>query len=473
MVRLDMLDTPITTAQLQGFEAALTNLQGNILRGHGRGRSVHIFLQFNAESEKIKDWIHDLAGHITSAKCQLDEAERFRNSGTPGELFVNFFLSAEGYRHLGCDLTGHSQAFQDGMRAASERLQDPDDSTWEPVYRQPIHAMVLLAHHDENFLRDQAKQCLDTIRSIAKKDPFVEYGKALQNKHEENIEHFGYVDGRSQPLFFERDIERERTERDGTSVWPPDAGPSLVIVKEPKGDETDCGSYLVFRKLEQNVYDFKKTERRLAKKLGLTGKDKERAGALVVGRFEDGTPVVLQRSEGMHAPVPNNFTYADDPDGLKCPFQAHIRKVNPRGELHQRDKVSPNAPERESLHRIARRGIPYGEREKEPKDDPDIEELPKAGVGLLFMCYQRDIANQFEFLQRRLANNPNHLREQTGIDPIIGQTLEGAAAPQQWPAKWGASREPHEPLPFSFYGMVRLKGGEYFFAPSIRFLQTI
>jgi len=98
-------------------------------------------------------------------------------------------------------------------------------------------------------------------------------------------------------------------------------------------------------------------------------------------------------------------------------------------------------------------------------------ELPTAGVGLLFMCYQRDIAKQFEYLQARLTNNPDHLRDQTGIDPIIGQARDGTAVLQQWPAQWSGCRE--QRVPFRFYGFVTPKGGEYFFAPSINFLRTV
>ncbi len=239
---------------------------------------------------------------------------------------------------------------------------------------------------------------------------------------------------------------------------------------DPHGKkEVSFGSYVVFRKLEQNVRGFKEAEGNLAATLGLTGNDKERAGALVVGRFEDGTPVVLRETEGMLDPVPNNFSYADDPGGNRCPFHAHIRKVNPRGEgvdtkAAQTKRHTQLAKERS--HRIVRRGIPYGTRLKEPKDNPSIEELPTKDVGLLFMCFQSDIANQFEFLQKQ-ANDRDPQRK-TGLDPLIGQTA-ASADPQTWPPTWGGGYR----KPFSFSAFVMLKGGEYFFAPSISGLVTI
>ena len=219
----------------------------------------------------------------------------------------------------------------------------------------------------------------------------------------------------------------------------------------------NSGSYLVFRKLEQHVRAFKEYEQQFAQVLGLTGEDVKRAGALVMGRFEDGTPVVLRGTPGMSVPVPNNFTYEADPDGGKCPFQAHIRKVNPR---------QPGVP------RIVRRGITYGKREKEPQDNPRLEELPLGGVGLLFMCYQRNIAQQFEVLQYLYANDPRIPgKQEPGIDPIIGQPGGNGVGQLKWPARWNDPQEKHKP--FDFHSFVTLKGGEYFFAPSIHFLKII
>ena len=75
------------------------------------------------------------------------------------------------------------------------------------------------------------------------------------------------------------------------------------------------GSYFVFRKLEQNVRLFKDEEEKLADRLGLTGDDAERAGAMIIGRFEDGTPLAVQADAGSHSPVQNDFTYDSDGDG--------------------------------------------------------------------------------------------------------------------------------------------------------------
>jgi hypothetical protein len=92
-------------------------------------------------------------------------------------------------------------------------------------------------------------------------------------------------------------------------------------------------------------------------------------------------------------------------------------------------------------------------------------------VGLIFICYQSDIKDQFEFIQRKWANSHNFSRRGTGLDPVIGQD----GGPQEdndhpkWRIKYG-SKGRHR---LGFGEHVRLRGGEYFFAPSIEGLKKL
>jgi Dyp-type peroxidase family len=184
---------------------------------------------------------------------------------------------------------------------------------------------------------------------------------------------------------------------------------------------------------------------------------------MVIGRFEDGTPVALSGAAlGANTPA-NDFVYGDpntDPQGYRCPFSAHIRKTNPRGD--------PNGQtlDEQKSHRIVRRGMPYGD---PTPPSSNLEALPETGVGLLFQCYQANLAHQFEFLQRAWANNAEMARPGTGIDPVIGQSSNGSIPDLRFPTRWGAPGS----TPFSFHSVVTLKGGEYFFAPSITFLKGL
>lgn len=475
MASLHELTEPIDHGTLKNLQEdpqkPLESLQGNILRGHGRDLSAHIFLRFKTGQETaVKKWIKALAQRITSAQRQLDEAEQYRRHGAPGGLFMNVLLSAKGYETLYPSQKGKlrfdDEAFLCGMKAAQHRLNDPPKRDWETGYHQDSHAMVLLADDDETRLQKTQNEICSAVETYAEVC-VVEHGRVMWNRqhypHVYPVEHFGYVDGLSQPLFFQRDIERERLEHDRLEhdeafVWNPSAGPAVVLVQDPYGRKgCDSGSYLVFRKLEQHVRAFKAYEQQFAHVLGLAVEDVKRAGAMVMGRFEDGTPVVLTGAPDRSVAGSNNFTYVADSDGGKCPFQAHIRKVNPR---------QPGTP------LIARRGITYGKRDKEPQDNPSFDELPVDGVGLLFMCYQRNIAQQFEVLQYLYANDPRFPGEpEPGIDPIIGQPGGNGVGQLKWPARWNDPREQHRP--FDFHSFVTLKGGEYFFAPSIHFLQHI
>jgi deferrochelatase/peroxidase EfeB len=190
--------------------------------------------------------------------------------------------------------------------------------------------------------------------------------------------------------------------------------------------------------------------------------------------------------------IPNDFNYDGDPDGLKCPFHAHVRKSNPRLESVKENGRFAGSDQEELGHRIARRGITYGG----PLSAADnLDDLPEKGVGLLFMCYQSDIWEQFEFIQRFWCNNPVFLKPgidippsedpipdelpRTGLDAVIGQKQgeqedpvigEAPQPPQNWPQEWGkATVEPKN----QFGQFVTLKGGEYFFSPSITFLRNL
>ena len=163
------------------------------------------------------------------------------------------------------------------------------------------------------------------------------------------------------------------------------------------------GSYSVFRKLEQDVKGFKQAEAKLATELGLQGEFWERAGAMLVGRFEDGTPVQLDDEEGLiNNAVLNNFDYETD-KASKRPFHAHIRKVNPRSGLLNGGMAAAKE------HIMARRGITYGTRDDNPNDG-QVYNKPEGGVGLLFMSYQASIKSNELIEKSGLIARINRMR---------------------------------------------------------------
>lgn len=445
----------------------LEELQPNILKAHARDHFSALFLRFS-EAASAKKFLASLAPLMKSAKTHLTEVERFKTEGVKGTPYVGTGLTSAGYRFLKIE-GPQDESFLVGMRAQEirEKLNDPPRSTFDSGYHDEIHAVVIIGDGADAAMTARRNEVLTlippTISVVAE-----ETGFGRVNVNGDGIEHFGYVDGRSQPLFLIEDIQAEKTESDGINVWNPTAPLNQVLVPDHAAPDPEVhfGSYFVFRKLEQNVRRFKQSEEALADQLGLVGEDRERAGAMIVGRFEDGTPLTAQREEGAESPVPNNFDYGNDVAGAKCPFQAHIRKTNPRGS------GGAEEPPQERLHLMARRGVPYGERADDPNADLPPSARPSGGVGLLFMAFNSALGDQFEFTQANWSNNPGFPIpadgvKPPGLDPVIGQ---GPRPESVYTTEWAGTRTvTADPIPQA----VTLKGGDYFFMPSLAFLRGL
>ena len=458
-------DGPVDPASPQWREV-LELMQGNILKGHGRRYSALLLIQFG-QASTLRAQLAKLATKwVTSANEQQRQSQQSKEESQqakqerqqPGDRarrFANLFLSVWGYRSLGYNESALSRAFPHhlgdlaaesepsstnwflhGMEYHGSELRDLPKVWWEPEYQQRVDAMLLLACNDERE-RDRAEQeaanDISAFGTILK----TERGRThLQGKM--TLEPFGYVDGISQPRFFIGNSDLE--------------SPSIVLENDLLAEDPRAmGSYLVYRKLEQNVAGFLAEENRLADSLGLTGADRERAGAMVVGRFRDGSPLTKSAVPGWTGDQ-NDFDFADDKSGLKCPFHAHIRKVRPR--TLNGEKVTRN--------RMVRRGVPYG-----PYDPTKGMTPPETGSGLLFLSLQRSIESQFGVAQRDWVNGDNFPETNTGQDPTSGQGW--SLVDHRWPVQWAKE----DTRGFRFGRFVTLKGGEFFFAPSREFFRKL
>ena len=455
------------------FAAIAPELQANILKSHGRRHTAHVFFRFNeGRQAAARLFLQNFARtDVTTAQQQqldtkqtkLDHKQRF---------VTTVMLSAAAYDYLGVQPNQRPDdgSFGGGMKGAATTLLDPPVNTWDSTYQGTIHGMILVAlgetnrtNLDKRVARIVKSLRLDGLATVLG----VEEGDGIPNKDNQDVEHFGYVDGISQPRFFVEEVAG--TNR---SQWDPLMPISLVLVPDPAGSvENSYGSYFVFRKLEQNVRGFKEREKELAGEL-FGDATSELAGAMAVGRFENGTPVTLSDEDlTIHGtPIPhadlghiNNFNYDSDGAGARCPFHAHIRKSTPRGD-------SGNVEEQKA-RMMARRGIIYGHRFVHP-NEATFEEMPTKNVGLLFMSFQADLAQQFEFIQGQWVNNVkfSHATPPTGTDPVIGQGpltdhVHRYATRYDDPASIKAAS--------AFGGFVTLKGGEYLFSPCMSFLRNL
>lgn len=151
------------------------------------------------------------------------------------------------------------------------------------------------------------------------------------------------------------------------------------------------GSFLAFRLLQQLVPEFDRFLAENAPDVGDPSVDAAALlGARLTGRWHSGAPLPLAplRDDPALA-ARNDFTFAPGSQE-QCPFAAHVRKMNPRGDVE--DVVNNINP-----HRVLRRGIPYG---------PEVGAGERAASrtqedrGLLFVCYQSNLGNGFQFLQK-------------------------------------------------------------------------
>ena len=80
-----LLNQPATDVDIDSvaYRPLLQNLQGNILRPHGRNATRHIFIRFTAPAAQVRTWIRErIAPRELTAAAQYDQAKQ-RSLGRP------------------------------------------------------------------------------------------------------------------------------------------------------------------------------------------------------------------------------------------------------------------------------------------------------------------------------------------------------------------------------------------------------
>jgi Dyp-type peroxidase family len=412
--------------------------------------------------------------------------------------------------------------FRSGMvgdEARSRRLGDvgPNHPTywrWGGPRKPEPHLLIMLF---AKCLPDGPglQMLKSTIQDQLWKQAFAEL-KCLSTSDMGGEEPFGFADGISQPeLVWKRKRKvRERNTRKYTNesalgefllgypneyarytdrplVSRKDDPHDILLPAEDLPDKKDfCrnGTYLVLRDLEQDVAAFWK----YADKETDNPDQRRDLAEAIVGRKKCGKPLVERdprRIGGVRDKDTdkNHFTFRKDPDGTACPLGAHIRRANPRtADLPEGTKWGPSVLwrmlgfggrgsrydllESARFHRLLRRGREYG-----PcvTIDEALQETvpPKGGRGLRFICLNANILRQFEFVQNSWISNPKF----DGLDesdPLLGnrEPLFNKTPTNTFtrPQKSGVNRR-YGNLP----QFVTVRGGAYFFMPSLRALRYI
>ena len=164
----------------------------------------------------------------------------------------------------------------------------------------------------------------------------------------------------------------------------------------------------------------------------------------------------------------NDFGYVDadgsgDPNGIRCPVGAHIRRVNPRGQPVAGQGLPGGS---NNFHRLIRRGMPYG-----PGYDPT---QPYDGLerGMLFQFINANIENQYEFVLRNWAND-SEFAGAVRLHPKSKDPLIGTQNPAE--SIFVIPRADGDP-PIEVTGLstfVTTKAAAYVFLPSITAINFI
>jgi Dyp-type peroxidase family len=215
------------------------------------------------------------------------------------------------------------------------------------------------------------------------------------------------------------------------------------------------GTYMVWRKLYQDVARWRRTIGRAGKRYG----DAELLAAKVVGRWPNGAPLATHpNAPGSEfdagAPGANDFRYGDDLGGRRCPLGAHIRRSNPRDALGHDGALSMR-------HRMIRRGMPYGPPLPAGSDADDGTDR-----GLIFVSFQASIARQFEGVQGPWLSDGNIFGLGHDKDYLLGAS--GARVHGKMTIQ---GKRPFFLAPLQNF--VTTRGGEYLFVPSMTALRVI
>jgi deferrochelatase/peroxidase EfeB len=531
----------------------LDDIQGNITRAYGRfsfpfARYFFLNLPDPVSGRRFVDLVRPRV--TTAARWTPD---------TKPKVTLNIAFTYPGLRMLGLPtrtLQGMPESFVDGMKARAFILGDrsPDrpeaEDTdwcehWDPIWKanragdpaRDVHVWISMnaqmAHLGSDRPVPELDAQTDWLRGLcaetgvrvldghgqdgagefqAASAVFTEIGGA---RFPTPREHFGLTDGIGDPVFQgQYPPEQEKDAVIGRGKWMgrdtgwqpiatgefllghPDESQELPPTAMPPGVMHN-GSFMVYRKLHENVGSFKAVldaeATGFARVMGVdVAEARETVLAKMVGRWSDGVPIAtaptfadwmrVRAETGMDDPDPakaltaqrdylksraaSDFRYGDDLGGVKCPNGAHLRRVNTRDyldPLNKTGKANKNATTQlNKRRRILRRGLPYGPDVGAHKDDTTEQ-------GVAMMIIGSSIFRQFEFVQQQWIQYGLDFNQGNDTCPLLGD--------HSLHTRFTIPSDPKTGKPPYVMGglktFVETRGGDYFFLPSMTALHMI
>ena len=514
----------------------LLDIQGNVIRAYGRfGYPVarYVFLNIR-HSALAREFVGVVTKHVTTCVQWGDAPGQIKQP----DWTVNIAFAYQGLKELElprASLIGFSSEFVEGMKYRRDILGDDGPSApenWDPIWignrktrEQDVHIFIALNAKSEIFLEKSYIWLKELITQYS--DALVILGghrgsdgvlldyqdvqAVKENGRPTAKEHFGYTDGIGDPVFegapnYDLKVNgRGKQLEDGS--WAPLATGEFLLGHLDEAKEyppapspvllSRNGTYMVYRKLHENVATFdtylEEHSAKYAQHNQLDpAKAKELLAAKFVGRWRDnGAPLVKapdiasKEKFDMHFNAADrvgrdkllsDFTYDDDMSGAKCPFSAHIRRINPRASLEMAKGEEPGSMvvskgafdtpgALTNRRRLLRRGLPYGEVKDRSRND--------GNHGIIIMMINADISRQFEFVQQQWINYGNDFQAGSDKEVLLGNH----SADDKFPSKAVLQVDPSsDQCPYILSKIPRLvetRGGEYFFVPSLTALRMI
>ncbi|KAG6845847.1 hypothetical protein H0H87_002538 [Tephrocybe sp. NHM501043] len=434
-------------------EYDLQNIQGDILPGLPKGVQCFYYFSIN-----MYYFFH---GHLDAFILpQITTARDLTNTNSVPDSFlgVNIAFSPRAmyqFAQLG-DLQDDS--YTSGQMADAKSLGDLgsiQNDTWIPHWdkdftREPVDGVIIMTAFTEEKIDS-------FVRSME-----MEFGGTMYRLHLVQGVTYGTI---AQP----------QMQYPGSPIVP-----IGVLVMGYDGDQnvktrpdwaTD-GAFLATRKLDVCIPEFNKWLLERGPEIFPEVPAQVAAdhlGARLLGRWKDGTPTELSPDgpdpsiSGDDSKV-NNFNFDESVGQKRCPFAAHVRKANPRTDIHPVDSVYKNLMAMVSS--IRQYSVTYG---PEVTDEEHQKGRTLATRGQNFVSYSSSIANGFKHQQRSWFNEPMFPPDKDitpGMNPVLGQTGEEDQGVYRYMTGTNPSSEPQVMIfPDKF---VNPQGGGYFFVPSMR-----